>query len=311
MSLTRFGLTGLLTTIGALVLSSTALATVTVSKAELSGSQLRVEGTAAANRPITVNGVSMTTSDAQGRFKLQNDSFAKPSDCKVAVNDGSASAATPTLSGCTVSTSPSPSPTPSPSPAPASTAALSKVTVSPTDVVGGDPSTGTVTLTGAAPSGGFTVSLRSDNTTAATVPASLTVPAGAASARFPITTNVVPNPQSALIIGTDGTVTTYGIVTAWTPFLFSNGGVGIVPGGGGSGTITSQPAGINCTITRGNGAGTCDKWFPVGTVVRLDARPAADSSFVGFRGGPGCVDASKVTISRGIDISCQPGFFLR
>src|SRR5256885_653236 len=176
---------------------------------------------------IPVNGVSMTTSDAQGRFKLKNDSFAKPSDCKVAVNDGSASAATPTLSGCTVSTSPSPSPTPSPSPAPASTAALSKVTVSPTDVVGGDPSTGTVTLTGAAPSGGFTVSLRSDNTTAATVPASVTVPAGAASARFPITTNVVPNPQSALIIGTDGTVTTYGIVAAWTPFLFSNGGVGI------------------------------------------------------------------------------------
>ena len=305
MSLSRAALLGLLVVIGALVPSSSALAAVSVSKAELSGTQLRIEGTATANRQITVNGVAMTTSDATGRFKLQRDPFAKPSDCRVAVNDGSATATTATLSGCTVGTSPAPAPSPT------ATAALSKVTVNPTDVVGGDPVTGTVRLTAAAPAGGFTVALRSDNTNAATVPASVTVPAGSTSANFPVTTNVVPNPQSALIIGTDGTVTTYGIVTAWTPFLFNNGGVGIVPGGGGSGVITSSPAGINCTITRGNGSGTCDKWFPVGTVVRLDARPAADSSFVGFRGGPGCIDASKVTISRGIDISCQPGFFLR
>jgi hypothetical protein len=200
-----------------------------------------------------------------------------------------------------------------PAPAPAAgPAALSKVTVSPTDVVGGDPSTGTVTLTAAAPSGGFTVALSSDNTTAATVPASVTVPAGSTSARFPIATNVVPNPQSALIIGTAGTVTTYGIVTAWTASLFNSGSLGILPGGGGSGTVTSQPAGINCTIVHGNGAGgTCTKSFPVGTVVRLDARPAADSSFVGFRGGPGCIDASKVTIFRGANIACQVGFILR
>jgi len=309
MSLTRLGLTGLLTTAGALVLSSTAFATVSVSKAELSGAQLRVEGTAAANRSITVNGVSMTNSDAQGRFKLQNDSFSKPSDCKIAVNDGSASATTATLSGCTVSTSPSPSP--SPTPTPTSNAALSKVTVSPTDVVGGDPSTGTVTLTGAAASGGFTVALSSDDPAAASVPASVTVPAGRTSATFPITTFVVPNPQSSLIIGTAGTVTTYGIVTAWTPFLFNNGSVGVMPGGGGSGTVTSQPAGINCTFANGNGSGTCSKYFPIGTVVRLDARPASNSSFVGFRPTPGCGDASKVTVFRGAFITCQVGFILR
>src|SRR4051794_4954623 len=101
--------------------------------------------------------------------------------------------------------------------------ALSTVKVNPTDVLGGDPATGTVTLNAAAPAGGFTVPLSSDNPTAATVPASVTVPAGATSASFPVTTFQVPNPQSALIIGTGGGVTTYAIITAWTPSTFNRG----------------------------------------------------------------------------------------
>jgi hypothetical protein len=70
--------------------------------------------------------------------------------------------------------------------------------------------------------------------------------------------------------------------------------------------------GIDCTITGGNGSGgTCSAFFPVGTVVRLDARPAADSQFVGFRPTPGCIDASRVTVARGTNITCQVGFVLR
>lgn len=65
------------------------------------------------------------------------------------------------------------------------------------------------------------------------------------------------------------------------------------------------------TITRGNGAGACTAFFTVGTVVRLDAQPAADSSFTGFRSLPGCFDASRVTVARGTTIVCQPGFNLR
>jgi len=124
MSLTRLALAGAVAATGALTLSFSALAAVSISKAELSGTQLRVEGTASPNHQITVNGVSMTTSDAQGQFKLQNDSFAAPSDCRVSVNDGSATAATATLSGCSVSTAPSsppplsPTPPQSPSPSP-------------------------------------------------------------------------------------------------------------------------------------------------------------------------------------------------
>src|SRR3954452_19439759 len=304
---TRLALLTVLAASCLLAAAAPALATVRVSKSELNGSQLRIEGTATANRSITVNGVAMTTSTSSGSFKLQRDGFAKPSTCKVAVNDGSATATTATLSGCSVSTTPSPTPTPAPS----TSAALSTVKVSPTDVVGGTPVTGTVTLTAAAPTGGFTVALSSDDPGAATVQPSITVPAGARSASFPVTTFVVPNPQSALIIGEAGTVRTYGIVTVWTESLFNSGSLSVFPGGGGSGTVTSSPAGISCTITLGNGSGTCTKSFPVGTVVRLDARATSNSTTVGFRGGPGCIDASKVTIARGVNIGCQVGFVLR
>jgi hypothetical protein len=188
---------------------------------------------------------------------------------------------------------------------------LSTVVVSPSDLVGGTSSTGTVKLTSAAPAGGFLVALSSDDTAAATVPASVTVPAGATSASFPIATSTVPNSQSALIIGTAGGVTAYGILTVRTASAFSNGSISIIPGGNGSGTIISQPSGISCTITNGNGAGTCSAFFPVGTVVKLAAKASAGSSFQGFRGTPGCADPSKITVARGTTISCQPGFALK
>jgi hypothetical protein len=303
---TQVALLSVLAVVGLLAASS-ALAAVTISRAELNGTSVRIEGTAVPNHSITVNGVAMGTSDSAGNFRIESNSFAKPADCKVSVDDGSATPATATLQGCTVS-----SPTPPPPPPPSATPTLSKVTVNPTDVVGGTSSTGTVTLSSAAPAGGFQVSLTSDNPVAASVPPSVTVAAGSTSASFTISTNQIGNPQSSLIIGTAGAITTYGIITVWTPFLFANGFVAVIPGGGGSGQVTSQPAGINCTITNGSGSGgTCTAAFPVGTVVRLDARPAADSSFVGFRATPGCFDASKITVARGVTITCQVGFVLR
>ncbi len=80
------------------------------------------------------------------------------------------------------------------------TAALSAVTVNPTSVVGGSSSTGTVTLSAPAPSGGAVVSL-SDNSTAATVPASVTVPAGASSRTFTVTTTSVTTSTPVTITG--------------------------------------------------------------------------------------------------------------
>jgi hypothetical protein len=70
-------------------------------------------------------------------------------------------------------------------------ATLSAMALNPTSVTGGSPSTGTVTLSGPTPGGGAVVPLSSDNSAAATVPASVTVAAGASSATFTVTTSSV------------------------------------------------------------------------------------------------------------------------
>ncbi len=67
---------------------------------------------------------------------------------------------------------------------------LAQVTVNPAIVVGGTSAQGTVTLSGPAPAGGAVVSLSSSNP-AATVPATVTVPANGLSAIFTITTTAV------------------------------------------------------------------------------------------------------------------------
>ena len=95
-----------------------ASAAVSVSRAELSGTTLRLEGTATAGRDITVDGVVMGRSDSGGRFRIERSGYTAPADCTVDVDDGSATPRVATLSGCTVS-SPPPPPPPSAPPAPA------------------------------------------------------------------------------------------------------------------------------------------------------------------------------------------------
>ena len=84
------------------------------------------------------------------------------------------------LGGTTRSASLTVNPPPSPPPG----VTLTSYSVSPTSVTGGSPSTGTVRLSAAAPSGGVLVSLGSNQPNSASV----TVPAGAASATFTVTT---------------------------------------------------------------------------------------------------------------------------
>jgi hypothetical protein len=173
-------------------------ATVSISRAELSGTRLRIEGQALPNRSITVDGVVLGTSDAAGAFRVQKDPF-RSDDCIVDVNDGSPTPTPARLSGCVV----------------------------------------------AAP-----------------------VPPGA------------------------------------------TGTVGIIRGGNGFGRITSSPAGIDCDIAPAGVTGPCSADFPAGTRVQLDARPAADSNFLGWRPTPGC-PKPDVTVVGDVVILCQPVFGLR
>ena len=75
--------------------------------------------------------------------------------------------------------------------APTQPPSLTALMLKPSTVVGGKTSTGTVTLSGPAPSGGATITLSSSNPSAASVAATVTVPAGATSVSFPVSTKPV------------------------------------------------------------------------------------------------------------------------
>ena len=84
-------------------------------------------------------------------------------------------------------------------PAPPPTPTLTSLTLSPPSVTGGTSSRGTVTLSGPAPSGGAQVTLSSSDTSAATVPSSVTVAAGATSATFTVSTSAVATSTTVTI----------------------------------------------------------------------------------------------------------------
>ena len=75
---------------------------------------------------------------------------------------------------------------------------LTGFTVNPTSVQGGTSATGTVTLDSPSPTGGLAVNLGSSLPGAASVPATVTIPAGAISASFAVTTFAVANTTAQL-----------------------------------------------------------------------------------------------------------------
>lgn len=78
---------------------------------------------------------------------------------------------------------------------------FSALSLNPTSVRGGTTSTGTVTLSRASTTA-TTVTLRSSNANRASVPASVTIPAGATSATFTITTTTTASNRTATITAT-------------------------------------------------------------------------------------------------------------
>src|SRR5262249_58035505 len=173
----------------------------TITRAELNAGQLRLEGRGALpNHAILVDGRALGSSDATGAFKIQVQPFSSAT-CVVSVNGGGSSAQA-TLSGCTPTAT-----------APPGT--LSTLTLKPTSVVGPASSTGTVTLTSAAPTGGIVVALSSSNSAVASIPAlgSVTVAAGATSATFTVTTVAVTAERAGVRTATAGAVSRAAMMT--------------------------------------------------------------------------------------------------
>ncbi len=131
------------------------------------------------------------------------------------------------------------------------TPSLSSLTLNPTSVVGGNSSTGTVTLTAAAPSGGFTVQLSSSNPSVASVPSSVTVPAGQTSASFTVATQQVSSTTQVTITARAGGVSRQATLTVNPP----------------SGSVTLQSLTIRPTSVWGGDSAT-------GTVTLSAPAPA-------------------------------------
>jgi hypothetical protein len=93
------------------------------------------------------------------------------------------------------------------------TPVLSSLSLNPSTVVGGNPSTGTVYLTAPAQSGGFTVQLSSSNPSVASVPSSVTVPQGQTSANFTVTTTPVTSQTNVTITASAQGVTRQATLT--------------------------------------------------------------------------------------------------
>lgn len=101
-------------------------------------------------------------------------------------------------------------------------------------------------------------------------------------------------------------------LTVTTEFQATNGSASLARGGTGGGRVTSQPAGIDCVFTATETTGTCGNvFFPAGTQVRLEARPAQGSSFLGWEFETTCRDAPKVTVAAGVAHICRPVFRLK
>lgn len=79
---------------------------------------------------------------------------------------------------------------------------LASVEVDPSTIAGGKTALGWVILNGPAPTGGFVITLSGDNSVA-TIPATVTIPAGYSRLHFPIPTTVVTANQTVNVTATD------------------------------------------------------------------------------------------------------------
>jgi len=181
-------------------------------------------------------------------------------------------------------------------------AALSSIAVSPASVTGGTASQGTVTLTSAAPSGGAVVTLTSSNTAAATVPASVTVAAGATKATFTVSTVSVVSSTSATIGGTFAGVSRTAVLTVTPPpppASLSSAAVSpasVTGGTSSQGTVTLTSAapsgGFTATLSSNNPAA---------------AVPASVTVVQGATSATFAIATSSVTASTPVTITASAG----
>lgn len=161
--------------------------------------------------------------------------------------------------------------TPRSAPAPAS---LSSVSMSPASVTGGTASTGTVLLTAAAPSGGAVVALATSQNAVVTGPSSVTVPAGATSAKFTATTSAVTASTAVTVSATYNSLTRSAVLTVNPPGQTAT--LTVSATGRSGERVLSSPSGISVSVGT-TGSAT----FKVGTSITLSVTNGRDAIWSG------------------------------
>ena len=178
---------------------------------------------------------------------------------------------------------------------------------------------GTITVTAAAP---ITLQVKTAGTAFGTVTDNLgqinctqeggANPAGNCTTQYPSGTQVTltaTTPGTGAFVGAPTACTGTGNTCQFTITATETVTATFTPGPGmfaltvvagtphtGGGTITSAPAGINCTLTGTTTSGTCTQNFPAGTLVTLTSAPGPGSGFFGWSGTtPTCLGSSSVS----------------
>ena len=170
---------------------------------------------------------------------------------------------------------------------PATAQTLSSVSLSPTSVTGGTNSTGTVTLSANAPSGGKVVSLSSGNTGAATVPATVTVASGTKTKTFTVTTAPQPNDATAVITAVLSGVTKTATLTVKAPVMSA---ASVAP------TSVTGGAGTTFTVTLTGNAPSAGK-----AVALTSSNTQAASLPASVTVAAGAASASAPVTTSGVD----------
>jgi hypothetical protein len=147
---------------------------------------------------------------------------------------------------------------------------LTGFTLSPAQIQGGQTAQGVVTISAPAPAGGVVVNLKSSNTTIATVPATVVVPAGASTVDFEVTGQVVSTDKNVVITASRGPVSiARTLKVLGVSFTMDISPASVVGGlANATGTVTlSDPAPAGGTTIRLNSSNTAVATVPTTVVV--------------------------------------------
>ena len=153
---------------------------------------------------------------------------------------------------------------------------VNNLSVSPSSVKGGATATGTITLASAAPLGGIAVPLSSGDTSIASVPASVTVAAGANSATFTVTSHTVASNRTVTLSALlGGTVSTTLTVTPPTLDSITLNPTSVKGGLTSTGTVTiSDTAPSGGIVINLNSANTAVATVPTSVTVASGSKTA-------------------------------------